>query len=51
MNTVFPGDTITYTLKVTSTGTLASTMMKVFDDLPEGTSYVPGTTTLDGEKC
>ncbi|MBD8005341.1 isopeptide-forming domain-containing fimbrial protein [Bacillus norwichensis] len=47
---VFPGDTITYTLKVTNTGTLASTMTKVYDELPEGTSYVPGTTTLNGEK-
>ncbi|MBD8006103.1 isopeptide-forming domain-containing fimbrial protein [Bacillus norwichensis] len=49
-DTVFPGDTVTYTLKVTNTGTLASTLTKMNDDLPEGTSYVPGTTTLNGEK-
>ncbi|SHE13267.1 conserved repeat domain [Chlamydia abortus] len=48
--TVAPGGNITYTLKVTNTGNLASTLTKIQDELPEGTSYVPGTTTLNGEK-
>ncbi|MDY7224169.1 isopeptide-forming domain-containing fimbrial protein [Halalkalibacterium halodurans] len=47
---VSPRDNITYTLKVSNAGNLASTLTTIQDELPEGTSYVPNTTTLNGEK-
>lgn len=47
---VTSGDIVTYTLKVTNTGNLASTLTTIQDELPEGVSYVPDSTTLNGER-
>ncbi len=46
---VQPGDELTYTLEVSNTGNMASTETIVKDALPAGTSYVAGTTKLNGK--
>ncbi|MDO7269239.1 isopeptide-forming domain-containing fimbrial protein [Shouchella clausii] len=48
-NQVSAGETIEYTLKVTNTGNISSSQTFLKDQLPEGTEYVPGSTTLNGE--
>ncbi|MEZ5145347.1 MAG: SdrD B-like domain-containing protein [Acidimicrobiales bacterium] len=42
-----PGDTITYTISIADAGALAFTSVKVNDNPPPGTQYVPGTTTFN----
>src|SRR6185503_13305159 len=43
-----PGDTIAYTIKVVNTGSGPATGVSFNDTLPANTSYVPGSTTLNG---
>jgi uncharacterized repeat protein (TIGR01451 family) len=43
-----PGATITYTLAATVTGTGSLANLRVADSVPTGTSYAPGSITLDG---
>ncbi|MEW6031199.1 MAG: sortase [Chloroflexota bacterium] len=44
--TASPGDTITYTITVTNTGSTSQTDVVVTDPLPAGTTYVPGSTQV-----
>lgn len=46
--TQVPGSIITYTLAATVSGTGSLANLKVTDSIPTGTSYKPGTLTLDG---
>lgn len=43
-----PGSTITYTLKATVNGSGTVNNIKVADPIPGGTTYAPGSITLDG---
>lgn len=43
-----PGATITYSLSATVSGTGSLANLRVSDPIPTGTTYVPGTITLDG---
>lgn len=43
-----PGGTVTYTVTVGNTGTLAASGVTVQDVLPVGVTYTPGTTRLNG---
>ncbi|MFW6368977.1 MAG: hypothetical protein ACOC0J_00145, partial [Myxococcota bacterium] len=43
------GDVLTYTIDVENTGSRAATGVVVQDSLPQGTTYVAGSTTLDGQ--
>ena len=45
---VEPGQTITYTLDITNTGTSLLEGISVTDAVPSGTSYVPGSTSVTG---
>lgn len=47
-SSALPGATITYTLVARTTGSGSVLNLRVGDGIPEGTSYVPGTLTLDG---
>lgn len=42
-----PGDEITYTISIADAGALAFTNVKISDNPPPGTQYVPGTTTFN----
>ena len=42
------GGIITYTVTVTNTGTAATDAASLDVDIPTGTSYIPGSTTIDG---
>jgi uncharacterized repeat protein (TIGR01451 family) len=46
--TQVPGSIITYTLAATVSGTGSLANLKVSDSVPSGTSYKPGSLTLDG---
>ncbi len=46
---VKPGDVLTYQVKVVNNGTDTAKNVVVKDDIPAGTEYVPGSTTLDGQ--
>nr|WP_277352197.1 isopeptide-forming domain-containing fimbrial protein [Knoellia sp. DB2414S] len=46
-NTV-PGDTLTYTVKATNNGGDAALTSAITDAIPPGTTYVPGSITVDG---
>lgn len=46
--TVNPGATLTYTVTLSNDGSAASSGTNLQDLIPAGTSYVPGTTTLNG---
>jgi uncharacterized repeat protein (TIGR01451 family) len=43
-----PGATINYTIAVSATGTGSATAVVFTDNIPAGTTYVPGTLTLNG---
>jgi uncharacterized repeat protein (TIGR01451 family) len=45
---VAPGATLTYNIAVTNVGDAAATDVRLADPIPANTTYVPGTTTLDG---
>ncbi|WP_040329924.1 DUF7507 domain-containing protein, partial [Clostridium ihumii] len=42
------GETVTYTIKVTNTGNILANPVTLTDVVPNGTSYVSGTLTVDG---
>lgn len=44
---VFPGGTLTYTIKITNIGTLSSTNTTLQDTVPAGTTYVAGSAKLN----
>ncbi len=46
--TQVPGSTVTYTLAATVSGTGSLANLKVTDSIPTGTTYAPGSLTLDG---
>ncbi|WP_293911361.1 hypothetical protein, partial [Deinococcus sp.] len=46
--TTDPGDTLEYTITMTNTGNFPSTDAALTDGIPVGTSYVAGSTTLNG---
>ncbi|PKJ52261.1 isopeptide-forming domain-containing fimbrial protein, partial [Bacillus sp. SN10] len=48
-NTVYRDDVIKYTLKVSNSGNISADGTIVKDLLPEGTEYIQGTTTLNGQ--
>ncbi len=43
-----PGEAITYTVTISNVSRVASTGTSFTDQIPEGTTYIPGTTTLNG---
>jgi uncharacterized repeat protein (TIGR01451 family) len=43
-----PGEAITYTVTISNVNRVASTGTTFTDQIPEGTTYIPGTTTLNG---
>ncbi|HPN93160.1 MAG: hypothetical protein BWY28_00029 [bacterium ADurb.Bin236] len=43
-----PGDTVTYTITMSNTGSSAGTSVVMTDVVPTGVTYVPGSITLDG---
>lgn len=43
-----PGDTLEYTITIHNGGTIAATGVTFQDSLPAGTTYVPGSTTMNG---
>lgn len=43
-----PGDTIEYSINVVNTGTAAAEEVEFIDAIPEHTTYVPGSMTLNG---
>ncbi len=45
---VLPGGTVTYTIAIPNTGTANSSGTTFADPIPAGTTYVPGSTTLNG---
>jgi uncharacterized repeat protein (TIGR01451 family) len=45
---VLPGGTVTYTISIPNTGTADSSGTTLADPIPTGTTYVPGSTTLNG---
>lgn len=47
-STVAPGDRLTYTVTVTSDGTHAARDVVLTDVMPDGTTYVAGSTAVDG---
>src|SRR5690625_2063477 len=49
IETVSHGEELTYTLEIQNNGNLASTLTTVTDELPDGTTYVPHSTTLNGQ--
>ena len=49
-STVKMGDTITYTVAVTNTGTDPLTALQVADTLPAGVTYVPGSSKISGAR-
>ena len=46
---VDPGDTLRYTITVYNNGNVPATMVELFDNVPENTSYVADSTSLNGE--
>ena len=46
---VFAGDRLRYTITVKNIGTEDATDVVLRDDIPEGTTYIAGSTTLNGE--
>jgi len=46
--TADPGNTVEFSLRVSSTGSATVRSVTVRDALPAGLSYLPGTTTIDG---
>ncbi len=46
--TVVPGQTLTYTISIPNTGTANSAGSSLADAIPAGTTYVAGSTTLNG---
>lgn len=52
--TTFPGGVLVYSVTLANTGSLAASGVRVIDDLPAGTSLVPGSVTLpytiDGQR-
>jgi len=44
-----PGDTVTYTLTCSNTGTAAATAVQISDPLPAHLTYVPGSVTSGGQ--
>lgn len=46
--TAYPGQTLTYTINVPNTGTANTAGTTLQDSVPAGTTYVPGSTTLNG---
>jgi uncharacterized repeat protein (TIGR01451 family) len=48
---VSPGDTIPYTVTVTNSGSAPLTGVSVYDPLPRGVSYVPGSATVVSGVC
>ncbi|MGL5416309.1 MAG: DUF7507 domain-containing protein [Clostridium sp.] len=44
----FVGDTVSYTITVTNSGNVAANPAILTDLVPNGTSYIPGTLTVDG---
>lgn len=45
---VLPGGTVTYTVSIPNTGTADSSGTTLADPIPTGTTYVPGSTTMNG---
>lgn len=45
---LLPGDTVNYTITVTNTSAVTQNGLKVLDSLPEGTVYVPQSTSVSG---
>ncbi|MCP2015509.1 putative repeat protein (TIGR01451 family) [Deinococcus sp. HSC-46F16] len=45
---VRPGDSLTYTVKVTNTGSAPATTVRLADPIPANTTYRVGSTTLNG---
>ncbi len=43
------GDTITYTITITNSGDLTNTELRFLDEIPEGTTFVEDSVTIDGE--
>ncbi|HEY9667913.1 MAG TPA: hypothetical protein V6C91_13965, partial [Coleofasciculaceae cyanobacterium] len=43
-----PGEAIAYTITITNISSVPSTNTVFSDPIPEGTTYIPGTTTLNG---
>lgn len=48
-NPIQPGDTLTYTIFITNTGSLTATGGVISDSLPVNTSFVPGSLSLNPE--
>lgn len=44
---VAPGDTLTYTIRITNSGTLSTTTAAISDTIPANTSYVPASLSID----
>ncbi len=45
---VVGGDTVEYRIDVTNTGNINAAGVKLFDDIPSTTNYIPGSTKLNG---
>ena len=45
---VISGDTVEYVISVTNTGNINAAGVKLYDSIPGSTSYIPGSTTLNG---
>lgn len=48
VSNALPGSTITYTIVVTNAGSLTHTNVTITDPLPTGTTYVAGSTVIEG---
>lgn len=46
---VIGGDTVEYSIEVTNTGNINAAGVKLYDYIPPSTSYVPNSTTLNGD--
>jgi uncharacterized repeat protein (TIGR01451 family) len=46
--TALPNSTVTYTISIPNSGTVDSSGTTLVDPIPVGTSYVPGSTTMNG---